>query len=171
MTGVQTCALPISTNLGAAADADQAQWTAKTDFYGTVLFNLQNTDTTGSDQPAAANTAPPSPGVKFTQMWPVVAGTGSNVGDMLEYHFYKMAEPPAPLVTSVVVARAARTISVTVNNPQGKMVKIVLGKVTFWSFPAAGAAKAKYNFKVPAGTIKVVASCNGKSKTVTYKVK
>lgn len=161
----------VATNLMAAADADQAQWTAKTDFYGTVLFNLQNTDTTGSDQPATANTAPPAPGVKFTQMWPVVAGTGTNVGDMLEYHFYKKAEPPAPLVTSVAVTRSARTISVTVTNPSDKMVKIVLGKVTFWSYPAAGAAKVKYSFKVPAGTLKVVASCNGKSKTVTYKVK
>lgn len=160
-----------ATNLSAAADQDQAQWTAKTDAFGTVMFNLQNTDTAGSDQPATPNTAPPAPGVKFTQMWPVVAGTGSNVGDMLEYHFYKLPEPPAPLVTSVAVAKVARTITVTVTNPKAKMVKIVLGKITFWSFPAAGAAKVKYSFKVPVGTLKVVASCNGKSKTVTYKVK
>jgi hypothetical protein len=137
-----------ATNLGAAADQDQAQWTGKTDPFGTVMFNLQNTDTEGSEPPAAANTAPPVPGVKFSQIWPVVAGTSSNVADMLEYHFFKPVAPPKPLVTSVVVTRAARVISVTVNNP-----------------------KVKYTFRVPAGSTKVVASCNGKSKTVTYKIK
>lgn len=158
-------------NLTAANDTDQAQWTVTTDPFGTALFRLQNTDTTASEPPAAANTAPPVPGVKFTQMWPVVAGSGSNVADMLEYHFFKQAAPPAPLVTSVTVTRASRVISVTVVNPKAKLVKVVVGNLTFSTYAPAGAARVKYTFRVPAGTTKVVASCNGKTKTVTYKIK
>lgn len=158
-------------NLSAAPDVDQAVWTGTTDPFGTVLFRLQNTDADGSTPPAAANTAPPVPGVKFTQMWPIVTGSGSNVADMLEYHFFKPAAPPAPLITSVAVTRASRIISVTVTNPKAKLVKIVIGNMTFSTYASAGAAKVKYTFRVPAGTTKVVASCNGKTKTVTYKIK
>jgi hypothetical protein len=160
-----------ATNTGAAADADQATWTATTDPFGTVMFKLTNTDTAGEAEPASLTTAVPSTGALYSQMWPVVAGSSSNIADMLEYHFYTPPAPPAPQVTKITQSVSGRTLTVVVAYPKNKTVAITVDKYTFNHKPAAGQTSARYTISVPKGTHKVTVVCNGKKSTKTYKVK
>ncbi|MEY4322269.1 MAG: hypothetical protein RL410_50 [Actinomycetota bacterium] len=160
-----------ATNTGAAADADQATWTATTDPFGTVLFKLTNTDTSGEAVPASLSTATPETGALYSQIWPVVAGTSSNIADMLEYHFYTPPAPPAPQVTAITQSVSARKLTVTVRYPKNKTVAITVGSYTFSNKPAVGQTTATYTISVPKGTHKVTVVCNGKKSVKTYKVK
>lgn len=91
-----------ATNTSAAADADQAVWETTTDAFGTVWFELKNTDTTGEPVPATPITPVPTTGAKFTQMWPEIAGA-NDVADMIEFHFFKAA----PVAVAPVLKTAA----------------------------------------------------------------
>ena len=160
-----------ATNTAAAANTDQAQWVGTTDPFGTVMWNLTSTDTVGSANPATLTTAVPGSGRVFTQMWPVVTGSSTQVADMLEYEFFTPPAPPAPIVTKIAITNSKRVIKVVVTNPKHKVVTITIGSYVFTNTPATGATSASYSITVPKGKTKVKVTCNGKTLTKTFTVK
>lgn len=158
-----------ATNLGAAADADQAQWTATTDPFGTFMFSLKNTDTEGEAKPATMTTAVPETNKKFTQIWPVVAGSGKNIADMLEYHFYQNEAPPEPEAVAISLSKSKNTVKITVNNPGGAAVSISVGGYKFTHKPAASATSVSYSVALPKGKSTVLVKCGDTTKSKAYK--
>ena len=159
----------IATNVGAANDVDQAQWVATTDPFGTFMFSLKNTDTEGGVQPPTLSTPVPETNKKYTQMWPVVAGSGSNIADMLEYHFYELPEPPEPVVTAISLSKTKNTVTVTVSNPGGKAVSISAGGYKFTHTPAEAATSATYSIVIPKGKSTLLVKCGDTTKSKVYK--
>jgi hypothetical protein len=157
-----------ATNTGAANDQDQAQWIATTDPFGTVMFNLKNTDTSGITKPESMITPVAEANKKFTQIWPVVAGSGSNVADMLEYHFYQLQAPPEPEDTSFTLTKKKSVVKVTVNSPNGKAVSISVGGYKFTHLPSSDSVSVSYNVTLPKGKSTIKVLCNGVSKTKSF---
>jgi len=161
----------VATNLAAAADADQAQWTATTDPFGTVLFQVQNTDVQGEPVPASMTAAAPdnAAGAIFSRLWPEVEGVAhaALAADMVDFHFYT---PPAP--TSITSKLVGRKLTVTVSHPYAKSVVIKVGTAKAKSYTVDSAATSKaISINLAKGSRKIVVTCNGKSYTKTYTVK
>ncbi len=159
-----------ATNTSAAADADQAVWTGTTDAFGNVLFKARSTDLTGQAKPTSwidefltADT-----GALFSQVFPTVTGASNVAADMVEFHFYT---DPTAAKTAIKVTPAKGKVSVKVDNPHGKSVKITINGKKYTKTPAANKTTITYTFKLKKGKHTVVVICNGVKKTVKAQVK
>lgn len=159
----------IATNSSAAADQDQAQWTATTDAFGNALFQARNTDTVGQAKPVTLveTFLTGASGAVYSQMYPAVTGAGSVVGDMVEFHFYT---DPTAAKTKIAVTGAKKKITIKVDNPQGKAVKITIGKKKYTK-STGEKTSATFTFKATKGKHKVIVTCNGIRKSATVSVK
>ena len=108
-----------ATNLGAAADADQAQWTGTTDAFGNVLFGATNTDTSGIAKPATVTTPVPETNSKYSQFWLNVADSGVSVGDIVELHFYTAPKVAQVIPTVAKTFKKGKTLIVPLKTNRG----------------------------------------------------
>ena len=158
-----------ATNSAAAADQDQAQWTVTTDAFGNALFQARNTDTVGQAKPVTLveTFLTGDTGAIYSQLYPAVTGATSVIGDMVEFHFYT---DPTAAKTKIAVTGAKQKITVKVDNPQGKVVKITIGKKKYTK-STGSKTSATFTFKIAKGKHKVVVTCNAVKKTSTVTVK
>ncbi len=159
-----------ATDATVGESADQAVWTAVTDAFGNALFKARNTDLTGQTKPASwtdefltADT-----GALFSQMYPEFGNASTLVGDMVEFHFYT---DPTAAKTALKVTAGKGKLTVKVDNPHGKSVKITIDGKKYTKKPASAKTSVTYTFKVKKGSHKVVVICNSVKKTSTVKVK
>jgi hypothetical protein len=159
-----------STDATLEASEDQAVWSAVTDAFGNALFTARNTNLTGqakpttwTDQFLTADT-----GALFSQMYPDFGIAGALIADMVEFHFYT---DPTAAKTAIKVTPAKGKVSVKVDNPHGKSVKITINGKKYTKTPAADKTTITYTFKLKKGKHTVVVICNGVKKTVKAQVK
>jgi hypothetical protein len=144
---------------------DQLVLTGTTDAFGTVVFALNNIDTTGEIQPASLTTAVPAMNNVFSRITAEVVG-GSVNNPLLEMHYFK------PLATSASVTAKARKITVTIKNALNKSAAVsVTGiKKPTVTAPLTVATKT-LTFTVKKGKITVKVVVNGKTTSKVFTIK
>lgn len=159
-----------ATDASAGADQDQAVWSAVTDAFGNALFKVRNTDLTGQTKPTYLTDTflTADSGALFSQMYPDFVNAGTFIADMVEFHFYT---DPTAAKTAIKVTPAKGKVSVKVDNPHGKSVKITINGKKYTKTPAADKTTITYTFKLKKGKHTVVVICNGVKKTVKAQVK
>jgi hypothetical protein len=153
---------------------DGAVWTTTTDAFGNVLFNFQNTNTTGGEPAAATDAAGVlafDKGGLFSQIYPDVLGQAVDSADMTEIHYLAKPVVVPPAVAKVAISASGRTIKVTLTNAKGKAAKITITGLKAVTKTASKNTATVYSFKVTKGkkTVKVVVGGKTTSKSLTIK--
>lgn len=78
----------VATNVKSAGD--QLTLQATSDALGYVVFSLKNADVKGEAAPASPTATAPTAGAVFSSIYPQIAGTSSDVADLLTIHFYSV---------------------------------------------------------------------------------
>jgi hypothetical protein len=160
---------------------DQLLLTGTTDGFGFVLFALKNTDKKGEPVPASLTTPTPTANGVFSQIFPEITGAGTDVADMVEFHFTgDAAVAAAPASTSISVkatssketvkGKSVYSITVAIANASGKSAAISitgLKKAT----EKISVANQAFKYTVTAGmkTVSVVIAGKTYSSMVTVK--
>jgi hypothetical protein len=113
---------------------DQALLTGKSDGFGFVLFSLKNTDKKGEVVPATLTTPVPTTGALFSQIYPEITGQGTDVADMVEFHF----TGDAP----VAVVPVSNAVSVKVTTSKAKVKGKMVSSITVAIAKASGKSAA-----------------------------
>jgi hypothetical protein len=160
---------------------DQALLTGTTDGFGFVLFSLKNTDKKGEPVPASLTTPTPTTNGLFSQIFPEITGAGTDIADMVEFHFIgdaAVAAAPASTAISVkaipskatVKGKTVYSITVAIANASGKSAAITitgLKKVT----EKISVANQAFKYTVTAGAKTVSVVISGKTYTSKVTVK
>jgi len=160
---------------------DQLLLTGTTDGFGYVLFALKNTDKKGEPIPASLTTPTPTTNGLFSQIYPEISGQGTDIADMVEFHFIgDEIVPAAPASTAVSVKATASkatvkgktvfSMTVAIANASGKSAAISITgnkKVT----EKISVANQAFKYTVTAGKKTVSVVIAGKTYTSTVTVK
>ena len=143
--------------------ADQLVLTGKTDAFGVVTFQLNNSDTSGEAAPATPTTAAPVSGAKFAS---IAAVTGSMAtSTLLEIHYYK----PVPPIT-VSAAALGRKIGVTITNAIGKAFTVTITGLKKATVRPTKATQT-FLYTVTKGVKTVTVSADGRTLTKKFTIK
>ena len=157
---------------------DQALLTGTTDGFGYVLFALKNTDKKGEPIPASLTTPTPTTNGLFSQIYPEISGQGTDIADMVEFHFTgdaAVAAAPASTAVSVKATASKATVkgkpvfsmTVVIANASGKSAAISISGLKKVTEKISIANQAfKYTVSAGAKTVSVVIA----GKTYTSKV-
>ena len=160
---------------------DQALLTGTTDGFGFVLFSMKNTDKKGEPVPASLTTPTPTTNGLFSQIFPEITGAGTDIADMVEFHFVGEAATTAAPASNAVSVKATASkatvkgksvysITVAIANATGKSAAITitgLKKVT----EKISVANQAFKYTVTAGKKTVTVVINGKTYTSTVTAK
>jgi hypothetical protein len=160
---------------------DQLLLTGTTDGFGFVLFALKNTDKKGEPMPVTMTTPTPTANGVFSQIFPEITGAGTDVADMVEFHFtgdVAVAAAPASTAISVKATAAKATVkgktvfsmTVAIANASGKSADVTitgLKKVT----EKISVANQAFKYTVTAGMKTVSVVIAGKTYTSMVTVK
>ena len=160
---------------------DQALLTGTTDGFGFVLFSLKNTDKKGEPVPATLTTPTPTKDGLFSQIFPEITGAGTDIADMVEFHFTgdaAVAVVPASTAVTVkatsskatVKGKAVYSITVAIANASGKSAAISitgLKKVT----ENISVSNQAFKYPVTTGVKKVSVVIAGKTYSSKVTVK
>jgi len=146
---------------------DQLVLTGKTDAFGSVVFALNNSDTSGETAPVSLTSPVPTGAeAKYSRVTATIEGVSSN-DPILEVHFFN---PAAVLPTVITATATGRVIKVTLKNAKGKTSTITItGKAKVTLTPTS--ATQVLNYTVTKGVKKVVVVSNGKTLTKTFTIK
>lgn len=143
--------------------ADQLVLTGKTDAFGVVTFQLNNSDTAGEAVPATPTSVPPVSGAKFAS---IAAVTGSMAtSTLLEIHYFKPAPP-----TVISIAAAGKKITVTLANAIGKSSTVTITGLKKATVKPTKASQS-YSYTVTKGAKTVTVVSNGKTLTKKFTIK
>jgi len=146
---------------------DQLVLTGTTDAFGTVTFNLTNTDVAGEGAPATKTSPVPVTGATYAKVFAQLTGA-TMTGNAVEFHYYK----PGAVVKEITVSATAsgKKIIVTIKNAVGKRFTVSITGLKKVTVKPTKATQV-YTYTVTKGSKTVTVSADGRTLTKKFNIK